>query len=701
MKVKFAFSLLALLMLLAACPSCSPGDTEDSVVILSPDQLTEVMVCLLEDGTPAYRIIRSGSVIIDTSTLGFKLLDEDDIAGNFRIASISNDSSDLTWQLPWGDKIDVRDHHNQAIVTLREKNGKRRKMELIFRVYNDGVGFRYRFPEQPRLNELKILEENTEFRLADDHLAWWIPGDWDSYEHLYNHTRVTEIDARSLPEPGINQSHIPENAVHTPLTMETDEGICIAIHEANLTDYAPMTLIVDASHPGFRAGLVDSERMGYAVQREVPFDTPWRTIQIAASPGELLGSDLILNLNEPSVLKNTDWITPMKYNGIWWEMHLGISGWDMEGGRHGATTENAKRYIDFAAENGLGGTLVEGWNTGWDRWTGIPDREGVFDFVTPYADYDLEEVARYAREKGVELIMHHETSAAPRTYEAQLDTAYSLMRSLGIRNAKLGYVGKIIPDGEHHHGQWMVNHYRTVLEKAAEYGIAINIHEPIKQTGLRRTYPNLVSGEGLRGQEFNAWAADGGNPPDHLTIVPFTRMLAGPIDYTPGIFNIMLEPYRKNNRVNTTLAHQLALYVIISSPIQMAADLPESYLGNPAFQFIRDVGVDWEETIVAQASIGDHLTIARKERETGEWFVGSITDEHAREVLLSLDFLDPERSYEATIYRDGADADWKARPQSIAIEHVHVNNTTELSVKLAPGGGAAIRIAPSQQDGEQ
>src|SRR5690606_23029642 len=420
-----------------------------------------------------------------------------------------------------------------------------------------------------------------------------------------------------------NQSTIMANAVHTPFTMKSKDDVYISIHEANLTDYAGMTLLVDTANLVLKSGLVNSERLGYAVKRTVPFQTPWRTIQLADKPGDLIASKLILNLNESNKLGDVSWIKPMKYNGIWWEMHLEKSGWDMEGGKHGATTANAKRYIDFAAANNLGGVLVEGWNTGWDRWTGIPDREGVFDFVTPYADYDLEEVVRYAKEKGVAIIMHHETSAAPRTYEKQLDAAYGLMQSLGLHDTKLGYVGRIIPEGEHHHSQWMVNHYRKVLETAAKYKVAINVHEPIKPTGLRRTYPNLVSAEGVRGQEFNAWAADGGNPPDHLTIVPFTRMLAGPIDYTPGIFNIKMDPYRPNNQVNTTLAQQLALYVIIYSPVQMAADLPENYEGHPAFQFIRDVGVDWEQTEVLDAKIGDYVTIARKERGTDNWFVGS------------------------------------------------------------------------------
>jgi len=385
----------------------------------------------------------------------------------------------------------------------------------------------------------------------------------------------------------------------------------------------------------------------------------------------------------------------MKYVGIWWEMHLDKSTWAMKGGKHGATTENAKKYIDFAAANNIGGLLVEGWNTGWEHWIGFEDREGIFDFVTPYPDYNLAEVVRYAKQKGISIIMHHETSAAPRTYEKQLDTAYALMQKLNIHNVKTGYVGRIIPDSLYHQGQWMVNHYRKVIETAAKYHIAVDAHEPFKGTGEWRTYPNVISREDFRGQEFNAWSVDGGNPPEHLTILPFTAGLAGPMDYTPGIFNIKLKPYKKDNQVNTTLVHQLALYVVIYSPIQMVADLPENYEGNPAFQFIRDVGVDWDQSKVLNGEIGDYLTIARKERGTDKWFVGAVTDENARTITFKLDFLDPNKNYKATLYLDGDDADWDKNPTSYKIIKQDVNSTCELTLKLAPGGGAAISIIPN------
>ncbi|MCG8701882.1 MAG: glycoside hydrolase family 97 protein, partial [Bacteroidales bacterium] len=427
----------------------------------------------------------------------------------------------------------------------------------------------------------------------------------------------------------------------------------------------------------------------------LPFFTPWRTIQISETAGGLIESDLIINLNEPNKLGDVSWVKPTKYMGIWWEMHLGKNTWDITNGEHGATTQNAKDLIDFASNNGIGAILVEGWNTGWEQWFGVKDREGVFDFVTPYHDYDLKEVVRYGKEKNVEIIMHHETSAATTTYEQQMDTAFKLMQSLGIHAVKTGYVGDIFPQGEYHHGQHMVNHYRKVLETAAKYQIAINAHEPIKPTGIRRTYPNAISREGLRGQEFNAWAP-GGNPTEHLPIVAFTRMLAGPIDFTPGIFNIKLEPYRPDNQVNTTLAHQLALYVVINSPIQMAADLKEYYDGHPAFQFIRDVPVNWEETKVLGGEIGDYVVIARKERNANNWFIGGITDENEREPVILLDFLDEDVNYEAIVYKDGEGAHWDSNPTSYEIDTLHVTRDDEIKLQMAKGGGFAVSIIKNQ-----
>ena len=453
-----------------------------------------------------------------------------------------------------------------------------------------------------------------------------------------------------------------------------------------------MTLKVDTENLSLTSELVGSDILGGKAKLTVPFNTPWRTIQIADRAGDLIESKMILNLNDPNIIGDVSYFTPMKYVGIWWEMHIGKSTWDLEGIQdmttftegeasakgHGANTENAKRYIDFASENGIKGLLVEGWNTGWDKWINTEDREGVFDFMTPYPDYDFDEVVAYAKEKGVEIIMHHETSAAPRTYEKQMLEAYDFMKKNGMNSVKTGYVGKIIPKGEYHHGQWMVNHYHKVLEEAAKKKIAINAHEPIKDTGKRRTYPNAISREGLRGQEFNAWSAEGGNPPEHLPIVAFTRMLSGPIDFTPGVFNIKLEGYREESQINTTLAHQLALYVVIYSPIQMACDLPEHYMIgdkiHPMFKFIVDVGVDWEQSKVLDGEVGDHVTIARKERKTGNWFVGGITDETGRSQKLTFDFLDEGKSYNAILYKDGPNAHWNDNPQDYDIEELELTN---------------------------
>jgi glucan 1,4-alpha-glucosidase len=475
--------------------------------------------------------------------------------------------------------------------------------------------------------------------------------------------------------------------------MKTGDGLYLSFHEAALIDYASMTLRIDAKKLLMTSALVASDINCYKVKRSLPFKTPWRTIQVSETAGGLIESNLILNLNDPNVLGDVlGWVKPTKYIGIWWDMHLGRKSWDLASGKHGATTAYAKELIDFASENKIGGLLVEGWNTGWEHWIGFPDREGVFDFVTPYPDYDLKEVARYGKEKGVNLIMHHETSAAPRTYEQQLDTAYSLMRSLDIHTVKTGYVGTIIPKGEYHHGQWMINHYQKVIETAARYHIAVDAHETIKDTGLRRTWPNFVARETFRGQEFNAWGPNNGNPPEHLAILPFTTMLAGPMDYTPGIFDLKLKPWKEHNQVNSTLAQQLALYVVILSPVQMAADLIKNYKGHPEFQFIRDVPVTWEQTKVLNGEIGDYVTIAREERGTGNWFIGSLTDENSRELEINLDFLKPGEKYLATIYADGEDADWDKNPTSYKIEKMKVNHTTSLKLKLAPGGGTAISI---------
>jgi hypothetical protein len=686
------------MLIVSAC------STTHSAKVLSPDENIEVQFFIDNDGQAAYTIYHKGQSVIDTSYLGFEFTNLPPIGKNLRIVRTSKKSLSEKWEMPWGEQRLVNNTYNELDVVLQEESETQRFFSIAFRVYNDGVGFRYSFPKQDAMDEVLIADEKTQFNLTGDHTCWWIPGDWDIYEHLYNKSLFSEIDALSKRNhPNLAQTYIPVNAVNTPVTMKTNEGLYLSFHEAALVNYSGLTLEIDTDNMSMRSNLVGSENHKHKVKVSTPFSTPWRTIQIAEKAGDLIESKLIVNLNEPNKLGDVSWIKPTKYVGIWWEMHLGKSTWDYAAtqdmstyigakpyGKHGATTENTKRYIDFAAANGIGAVLVEGWNTGWEYWIGTDDREGIFDFVTPYPDYNVDELVYYAKTKGVRLIMHHETSAAVTTYEQQLDTAYAFMQHHGMDMVKTGYVGTIIPKGEYHHGQWMVNHYMNVLQTAANYKVAVNSHEPIKATGLRPTYPNDVSREGLRGQEFNAWATDGGNPPSHLPTVAFTRMLAGPIDFTPGIFNIKMDPYRPDNQINTTLAQQLALYVVIYSPLQMAADLPEHYDGHPAFQFIRDVGVDWEKSIVLNGEVGQYVTIARQERNSERWFVGSITNEESRDITISTDFLKPNVKYKATIYADGDDAHWDNNPTSYKIDSLVVDSESELNLSLAPGGGVAI-----------
>ncbi|HBO28410.1 MAG TPA: alpha-glucosidase [Leeuwenhoekiella sp.] len=706
-KLSYTFVIFAMLFM----SSCEEQKSKENYSLSSPDEKNTVTFSLTEAGKPTYTIAHDGVVVVDTSAMGFDLKDLDALSEDFEIIKTETSTADETWQMPWGEQLEVRNHYNELIIYLQETSENKRKLNIHFKAYNDGIGFRYEFPEQENLNEFIIADENTEFNLTGDHKTWWIPGDWDIYEHLYSETKFSEIDALAKANnPDLNASYIPENAVNTPVTMKTAEGLYLSFHEADLTDYAGMTLKVNQSEHKMISELVGSERLGGKAQIKAPFNTPWRTIQIADRAGDLIESKMILNLNDPNELGDVDYFTPMKYVGIWWEMHIGKSTWDMEGtqdmntftvgekgsSQHGATTANAKKYIDFASENGIKGLLVEGWNTGWDKWINTDDREGVFDFITPYPDYDFDEVMAYAKDKGVEVIMHHETSAAPLTYEKQMDAAYDFMKANGINSVKTGYVGKIIPKGEYHHGQWMVKHYQKVLDETAKKKIAVNAHEPIKATGKRRTYPNAIAREGLRGQEFNAWASDGGNPPAHLPTVAFTRMLSGPIDFTPGVFNIKFDDYKKENRVNTTLAHQLGLYVVIYSPIQMACDLPEHYMVNgkvhPAFQFISDVGVDWQESKVLDGEVGDFVVIARQERETNNWFIGGITNENQRDFKIDFDFLEAGKTYEAKLYKDGPEADWENNPQDYAIETLQIDSTTSLDIAMASGGGFAMSL---------
>ncbi|MFH4969436.1 glycoside hydrolase family 97 protein [Gaetbulibacter sp. M240] len=704
----FYTRFLLVVMSLFVLSACSKS--EHTYSVKSPDNNIEVEFALSDTGQPMYLLNYKNKAVIDTSYISFDLNSAPSLKENFKVINTTSGSADSTWEMPWGEELEVRDHYNELIVYLEEQFDEQRKMNIHFKVYDDGLGFRYEFPEQPNMKEVLITDENTQFKLSGDHQVWWQPGDWDIYEHLYNNTKFSEIDAIAYRDnPNLKSTYIPENAVNTPVTMKTAEGLYLSFHEADLTNYAGMTLKVDVENLSMVSELVGSKRLGGKAKVTIPFNTPWRTIQIEEKPGDLIESKLSLNLNEPNELGDVSYFTPMKYVGIWWEMHIGKSTWDLEGSqdmntfttgkagtsRHGANTENTMKYIDFAAANNIKGILVEGWNTGWDKWIN-DDREGVFDFITPYPDFDFDKVMAYAKEKGVQFIMHHETSAAPMTYEKQMDKAYAFMADNDIHAVKTGYVGKIIPEGEYHHGQWMVNHYHKVLIETAKMKIAVNAHEPIKATGKRRTYPNAIAREGLRGQEFNAWGKLGGNPPNHLPNIVFTRMLSGPIDFTPGVFNIKFNEYKTENQVNTTLAQQLALYVVIYSPIQMACDLPEHYMVDgkihPAFQFISDVGVDWQKSNVLDGEVGDYVVIARQERETGNWFVGGITDENARDQSIRFDFLEPGKTYQATIYKDGPNAHWDNNPQSYTIEKMEVTNESTIDIHMAPGGGFAISI---------
>ena len=680
--------IVLLAMFLGACE-----ENHEQIEVESPNGSLSLKFDVEGDQSPTYSLNYKGLSVIKPSELGFSFQGEKDLAGELDIVSIDEKSINEKWEMPWGEKREVSNIYNELTVGLKERKAPGRSFFVVFRLYDDGLGFRYEFPKQNGMDSVYITEENTEFRLNGDHKCFWGPGDWDIYEHLYTTSNFSEIDAQSyIPHTNLAQTNIPFNAVNTPISMITDEGLHLSFHEANLSNYSGMTLLVDTAELMMKSCLVGSDNHDYKVALKTPFVTPWRSIQLSEDAGGLIESDLIVNLNDPNKIGDVSWFVPKKYIGIWWDMHLNRKTWDLASGNHGATTEYAKELIDFAAEHNIKGLLVEGWNTGWEHWIGFEDREGVFDFVTPYPDYDLIEVAKYGKEKGVELIMHHETSAATETYTKQLDTAYALMKSLGIHSVKTGYVGKILPKGEYHHGQYMVKHYEDVLKKAAENEVAVIAHEPIKATGKRRTYPNAVAREGLRGQEFNAWAGDGGNPPEHLPIVAFTRMLAGPIDFTPGIFNIKLDPYRPNNQVNTTISQQLALYVVINSPVQMAADLITNYEGHPAFQFIEDVPVNWEQTKVLNGEIGDYVSIARQERGSENWFVGGITDEHARKMDISFDFLPKDQKYTATIYHDADDAHWDKNPLAYKIDTMEVDQNTVLPIKLAAGGGFAISL---------
>ena len=646
--------------------------------VQSPSGVLTLEASLTGEGRPLYRLMRQGTPVLTDSRLGFLLADAPKLERNFTIAAQTTSSHDDTWEQPWGERQFVRNRYNELRVTFVEtKAPGGRQFDVVFRLYDDGLGFRYEFTENQ--GELRIADELTEFNLASDGEAWWIPaGEWNRYEYLYNRTPITDV-----------------GRAHTPITVRLDSGLHVAFHEAALVDYSGMWLRrVEGTN--FRAQLSPGADGAPSVVRTGPFTTPWRTLQIADDAPGLYMSDLILNLNEPNKLGDVSWVEPFKYVGIWWGMHLGTWSW-ASGPIHGATTENVKRYIDFAAEHDIRGVLVEGWNVGWDGdWFGSG---AEMDFDRPYPDFDMEFLTNYAQERGVRLVGHHETGGNAAHYERQLEDAMAYYHANGVDAVKTGYVAdagqaQVLTENGTvawgwHDGQEMVRHHLRVVEAAARHEIAVNPHEPVKDTGLRRTYPNWVSREGARGLEYAAWGQPP-NPPEHEANLVFTRMLSGPFDFTPGIFRMNTQP---GSGVQTTLAKQLADYVVIYSPIQMLADLVEHYEANPEpFQFIKDVPTDWADTRVLSGEIGDYVVMARKDRDSDDWYLGAVSDEHGRVLPASLSFLDEGRRYTAQIYRDGPTADWQANPYDIVIEQRTVTSGDTLDLRLAPGGGQAIRF---------
>lgn len=660
-------SLVFIMLFFAACKS---NPTQLSVE--SPNKILNVSF-LIEKGEAFYYVMKGDKKVIKKSRLGFKFKEKPALNGNFKIKKHKINSFDETWEQPWGEQKLVKNNYTELLVELEQKDKLKRKLNVVFRVFDDGIGFRYEFPEQENLTEFVIIDEDTEFAMTDSHSAWWIPAYRDNrYEYLYKNTPINKMDT-----------------VHTPVTLKTKDGLHISIHEAALTDFSSMTVYC-TENTKLNTDLVPWAD-GAKVYAKAPLKTPWRTIQISDDAAGLISSNIILNLNEPNKLGDVSYIKPGKYIGIWWGMHINTMTWG-QGDKHGASNKNVKEYIDFAAKYGFDGVLVEGWNVGWDGdWWGNGE---IFDFNQPYPDFDTKMLTEYGASKGVKIIGHHETGAGIDNYRKQIDSAYLYYKEHGIDVIKSGYVGPKMNGKEWHHGQFGVNFYHEALMKAAEHKIAIVAHEPIKATGKRRTYPNMASREGARGQEFNAWSEDGGNPPNHTVILPFTRLLGGPMDFTPGVFDIMIKQ-KPNNRVQTTLAKQLALYVTIYAPYQMACDLPSNYEKNlPAFQFIQDVVTDWDTSIVLNAEVGEYLTIARKGRDSEEWFLGSTTNEMEREFEIELNFLNAGKKFKAQIYADAANADWENNPTAIEISEVEVDNTSKLKIKLAKGGGQAIRFVP-------
>ena len=699
--MKTVYTLLLCLVMFIA-------KAQDNKVIKAGMSRVRLEFMLDANGQPNYAVYYGDKTVVKPSAMGFTLANDAPFDKGFIVTGSEQSSFDETWKPVWGEVNNIRNHYQQVTIHLKQKNSPNRLLNIIFRVFEDGVGFRYEFPKQPGLRYFIISDELTAFNMAGDYKTFWIPGDYDTNEYPYTTSKISEIDNAELvaKSTDIAVRVAPDKyAVQTPLMMKSTDGLYINIHEAGLSNFSAMQLHTDRSKLSFIASLVP-DAVGNKAYVKAPFVTPWRTIIVSDKAADILASKMILNLNEPSKITETSWIKPMKFIGIWWAMQTGKGTWSysnnpdtldankelIPNGTHAANTANVKHYIDFAAANGIQGVLVEGWNVGWEDWFGNW-KENVFSFVTPYPDFDVKELSQYAVSKGVHIIMHNETSGSATDYERQMDTAYRFMNKYGYTSVKTGYVGKIIPRGEHHDGQWMVQHYVRVAQKAADHHVMLDAHEPVRPTGLQRTYPNWLACEAGRGNEYNGFSS--GSKPEHETIMPFTRLMGGPMDYTPGIFQIKGYSTVPGRQVHTTLTKQLALYITMYSPLQMAADLPENYEKHmDAFQFIKDVAVDWDDTKILEAEPGDYITIARKAKGTSDWFIGAITDENARNAAFSLNFLDKGKKYVATIYADADNADWKENPMAYQIHKYLVDDKTKLNLKLANGGGAAVSIKP-------
>lgn len=712
-------------MLFAAAAATIGASAQE--VLRSPDGELELRFSLSDKGEPTYALDYKGRAVVLPSRMGLELRGDApalefgaeiqkggygepvSLYDGFEQCGAVRSEFDETWQPVWGEESSIHNRYNELAITLRQPQSGR-QMVVRFRLYDEGVGFRYEFPEQEAMTYFTIREERTQFAMTGDHTAFWIPGDYDTQEYDYTESKLSEI--RQLMQqaitPNSSQTPFSPTGVQTALQLKSDDGLYINIHEAALVDYPCMHLDLDDERMVFTSHLTP-DAQGWKGYMQTPCHTPWRTVMVTDDAREILASRLILNLNEPCAIEDTSWIKPVKYVGVWWEMITGKSDWAYTqelpsvhlgvtdyaavkpSGRHAANNANVRRHIDFAAEHGFDQVLVEGWNVGWEDWFGHT-KDYVFDFVTPYPDFDIEALNKYAHEKGVRLMMHHETSSSVRNYERHLEAAYDLMNRHGYNAVKSGYVGDILPRGEHHYGQWMVNHYLYAVQEAARHHIMVNAHEAVRPTGLCRTWPNLIGNESARGTEYQAF---GGTKPMHVTLLPFTRLQGGPMDYTPGIFSMEVSKLNpaNNSHVNATIANQLALYVTLYSPLQMAADVPEHYEQYmDAFRFIKEVAVDWDESRYLLAEPGDLIVIARRAKGTAKWFVGGVTDENRRTAEFSFDFLDPEKSYVATLYADAPDADYRTNPEAYTIRTGKVTAKSKLKVEMAAGGGFALSI---------